>query len=140
MQAPAIQTASESSIVFFDGVCGLCNHAINFLMKCDRHRRLRFAPLQGETALDLVPAEVREQLSTFVFADEGRLSYRSTAFAKILMRIGGVWLIIGALLWLIPWPLRDLGYRCVSKARYALFGKKEACRLPTPEERTLFLD
>jgi predicted DCC family thiol-disulfide oxidoreductase YuxK len=132
--------SSDASIVFFDGVCGLCNHAINFLMARDKHRRLRFAPLQGVTATELVPAEVRNKLDTFVFSDQGRLYYRSTAFARILMRIGGLWYFLGALLWTIPSPLRNLGYRMVSRVRYRLFGKHESCRLPTPEERAMFLD
>ena len=140
MSSQQSQTGKELSIVFFDGVCGLCNHAINFLMKRDRHQRLRFAPLQGETASDLVPADVRQQLNTFVFSDAGTLSYRSTAFVRILIRIGGFWRILGMLLWIIPWPLRDFGYRCISRIRYQLFGKHDACRLPTPEERAMFLD
>jgi len=127
-------------IVFFDGVCGLCNHAVNFLMSRDSKGVLKFAPLQGTTAGQLVPLDVRQDLNTFVFADSGRLHYRSTAMVRILMRIGGLWGIVGTLLWLIPWPLRDLGYRCVSKIRYRLFGKHESCRLPTPEERSRFLD
>lgn len=128
------------SIVFFDGVCGLCNHAVNFLMARDRHRRLRFAALQGQTAGQVIPAEIRDQLSTLVFLEHGQLFYRSTAVARMLMRIGGPWKIVGAALWLIPWPLRDVGYRLVSKIRYRLFGKHQTCRLPTPEERQLFLD
>lgn len=132
--------ASSQSIVFFDGVCGLCNHAVNFLLARDRHHRLRFAALQGITASQLIPDEIREQLSTLVFAEHGRLFYRSTAVVRILLRIGGLWKIVAAVLWLIPWPLRDLGYRVVSKIRYRLFGKHETCRLPTPEERQQFLD
>ena len=128
------------AIVFFDGVCGLCNHTVNFLMARDRHAVLRFAPLQGETSQQIVPEDVRQRLNTFVFADGGKLSYRSSALARILFRLGGVWSVAGALLWVIPWPLRDLGYRVVSKLRYRLFGKHESCRLPTPEERSRFLD
>jgi predicted DCC family thiol-disulfide oxidoreductase YuxK len=44
------------------------------------------------------------------------------------------------LLWIIPSPLRDLGYRIVSRLRYRLFGKHDACRLPSPAERAVFLD
>ena len=130
----------EASIVFFDGVCGLCNRTVNFLMARDTHARLKFAPLQGQIAEQLVPADVREKLDTFVFSDGGQLSYRSTAFVRILMRIGGFWSIVGAIMWVIPWPLRDVAYRMVSRVRYRLFGRSEACRLPTPEERLRFLE
>ena len=131
---------NEACIVFFDGVCGLCNHTINFLMARDKKCRLRFAPLQGQTAEQLVPKDVRSRLNTFVFSENGRLFYRSTALVRILMQIRGIWRIMGALLWLVPWPLRDIGYRIVAGLRYRLFGKHETCRLPTPAERALFLD
>ena len=137
---PHEKTEEQNSIVFFDGVCGLCNHAVNFLMSKDRRAVLKFAPLQGKTAENLVPDVVRHDLNTFVFANNGRLHFRSGAMARILMRIGGIWRILGAMLWLIPWPLRDVGYRIVAILRYRLFGKHESCRLPTPEERSRFLD
>ncbi len=134
------ENTEQDDVVFFDGVCGLCNHTVDFLMSKDCRAVLKFAPLQGETAANLVPDSVRRNLNTFVFANHGRLYYRSGAMARILMRIGGVWRVLGAMLWLIPWPLRDIGYRCVSSLRYRLFGKRESCRLPTPEERRRFLD
>ena len=140
MNTESENSTDNESIVFFDGVCGLCNHTVNFLMRRDRRGVLKFAPLQGEISKELVPDEVREQLNTFVFADRGKLSYRSSALSRILFRIGGIWAVIGGILWLIPWPLRDIGYRIVSKLRYRLFGKHESCRLPTPEERSRFLD
>ncbi|MEQ9407084.1 MAG: DCC1-like thiol-disulfide oxidoreductase family protein [Fuerstiella sp.] len=136
----ATAVAPHPSIVFFDGVCGLCNHTVNFLLARDQQAVLKFAPLQGETAAQLVPDQVRKNLNTFVFAHAGRLYYRSGAMARILMQLSGGWRILGALLWVIPWPLRDLGYRMVAALRYRLFGKSEACRLPTPEERSRFLD
>ncbi len=134
------ENTEQDAIVFFDGVCGLCNHTVNFLMSRDRRAVLKFAPLQGETAAKLVPDTVRHDLNTFVFANSGRLYYRSGAMARILMRIGGIWRILGVVLWFIPWPLRDAGYRIVAAFRYKLFGKHESCRLPTPEERSRFLD
>lgn len=133
-------SASNESVVFFDGVCGLCSHTVDFLLRLDSRARLKFAPLQGQTAEELVPEKVREDLNTFVFASNGKLHYRSGAMAQILMTIGGFWKLLGALLWLIPFPLRNLGYRLVARYRYRMFGKHEACRLPTVEERKRFLD
>ena len=140
MTATTHETSSAASIVFFDGVCGLCNHTVNFLLDRDSSAVLRFAPLQGTTAAEIVPEAVRVNLNTFVFAHNDRLYYRSGAMARILMQLGGFWRILGGLLWLIPWPLRDVGYRIVSVLRYRMFGKTEACRMPTPEERSRFMD
>ena len=136
---PETNTTATTAIVFFDGVCGLCNHTVDFLLKRDRRGVLKFAPLQGETAAEILPEEVREDLNTFVFADHGDLHYRSSAMARILMRLGGIWWPAGALLWLIPSPIRNVAYRIVSRLRYRLFGRKESCRMPTPEERDRFL-
>lgn len=140
MQETSDQSLNTQSIVFFDGVCGLCSHTVDLLLRLDKRSRLKFAPLQGTTAEQLVPASVRKDLNTFVFSSNGQLHYRSGAMARILMTIGGPWSIAGALLWVIPFPLRNLGYRMVARLRYRLFGKHESCRLPTVEERRRFLD
>ncbi|MCA9037187.1 MAG: DUF393 domain-containing protein [Planctomycetaceae bacterium] len=129
-----------SHVVFFDGICGFCNRSVNFLMGIDRHNRLRFAPLQGSTASQCLPAELQQNLDTLVFLTEGRLYVRSAAVVRILCVIGGVWRVAGILLWLIPLPIRDACYRLVSRIRYRVFGKHETCRLPKPEERGLVLD
>jgi predicted DCC family thiol-disulfide oxidoreductase YuxK len=133
------QTA-DHPIVFFDGVCGLCNRSVDFILKHDSRGLFHFAPLQGETATRLLTADDREHLSTLVLQLDGREYKRSSAVARILWRLGGIWSVLGALLWLIPKPLRDLGYRIVAGSRYKLFGKKESCRLPRPEEIGRLLD
>ena len=130
----------DQRIVFFDGVCGLCNHTVNFFLRHDVHGRLKFAPLQGRTAEAVVPSAFRDRLDTMMYSREGQLLCRSAAMVRILRDLGGVWRLLGAVLWIIPAPFRDLGYRCVAAMRYRLFGRHETCRIPTPEERVRFLD
>lgn len=126
-------------IVYFDGVCGLCNRLVDFLLRHDRSGELRFAPLQGETARATLPeADVRE-LSTIAFTADGHHWTESSAIVRILWRLGPFWKMAGTLLWLIPRPLRNLGYRLVARSRYRFFGKRETCRLPTAEERDRLL-
>jgi predicted DCC family thiol-disulfide oxidoreductase YuxK len=126
-------------VIFFDGVCGLCNRFIDFVMRHDRAAVFHFAPLQGETAHQRLPeADVRD-LTTVVLCDEQGVFRKSTAAARILVRLGGVWRIPGRALWLVPRPMRDAGYVLVARYRYAIFGKKESCRMPTPAERARFL-
>lgn len=129
----------EHPIVFFDGVCGLCNSTVDGLIRRDTREVLRFAPLQGETAEGVVPAADRESLNSLLLLTDTGLYRRSAAVIRILWRIGGWSRAVGTLLWLVPWPLRELGYRIVSRYRYAWFGKKEACRMPTPSERDRLL-
>ncbi len=127
-------------IVLFDGVCGFCNHTVDFLLRRDRRGLFRFAPLQGPTAAGLIPVDVRGRLDTMAYYRQGEVFYRTAAVVRILQDLGGVWSGLGTALWLIPGPLRDIGYRCVSAVRYRLFGKYESCRMPTAEERERFLD
>jgi predicted DCC family thiol-disulfide oxidoreductase YuxK len=145
--AAAISEADRpTNVVFFDGVCGLCNRFVDFVLSRDHRGAIRFAPLQGETAGRVVSGEwrvargIQEPITTVVWLDSsGREFVRSAAAVRVLWRLGGVWWLIGWLLWLIPLALRDLGYRIIAANRYRWFGKKETCRLPTPAERARFL-
>ncbi|TWT63852.1 thiol-disulfide oxidoreductase DCC family protein [Rubinisphaera italica] len=133
-------SSAEHPVLFFDGVCGMCNAFVDFIMKRDPHGHFRFAALQGETARQLVTGDDREQLKSVVLLLDGQLFRKSSAVVRVLWEMGSFWSLLGSLLWLIPRPLRDFCYRFVAKIRYRIFGKKEACRLPTPEERSRFLD
>jgi predicted DCC family thiol-disulfide oxidoreductase YuxK len=125
----------EGPIVFFDGVCGLCNHFVDFVLNRDHRGVFRFAPLQGETARrHLAEADVRD-LKTMVLLDRDGVFRKSTAVLRVLSRLGGGWRLLAALLRLIPRPLRDIGYAVVARTRYSIFGRKETCRMPTPAER-----
>ncbi len=137
---PALPVPRDGHVVFFDGVCGFCNASVDFLFRHDVHRRLLFAPLQGETAQQRLTAADVENLHSLVFWTPTGCYRKTSAVVRIGWTLGGVWSVLATLLWLIPRPLRDVGYNLVARNRYRIFGKKETCRLPTPEERTRFLD
>lgn len=131
--------SSPPHILFFDGVCGLCNHSVDFILQRDRDRKFVFAPLQGETAKAELSASDLANLNSIVLKTPRGQYRRSSAIVRILWYLGGFWTVLGVLLWLVPLPLRNLGYRAVSATRYWFFEKKETCRLPTPAERERFL-
>ena len=135
-----VSASSSERIVFFDGVCGLCDHTVDFLLRHDEGGMLRFAPLQGTTAANMLPGDVRDRLDTMAYCRDGQRHYRSSAVLWVLRDLGGFWGRLGRLMLMIPGPIRDIGYRCISRCRYRIFGKHEACRIPTAEERTRFLD
>jgi len=132
-------TQRDRPIVFFDGVCGMCNRTVDFLLTRDRNAQFLFAPLQGETAKDRLPPRDTQTLSSIVLHVGNNTWRASAAVCRILWKLGGCWSVLGALLWLIPWPVRELGYKVIAVNRYRWFGKKEACRMPTPDERERFL-
>ncbi|MEO1173154.1 MAG: DCC1-like thiol-disulfide oxidoreductase family protein [Myxococcota bacterium] len=133
------------TVVFFDGVCGMCNRLVRFLMRNDRDGVLLYAALQSEMAKERVlphgvdPAE----LDTFVLLTgygtaEERVHLRSRAAFEVFRIIGGIYTPLS---WLrvLPAGLTDLGYRLIARFRYRIFGKYDACPIPSPEERAKIL-
>lgn len=129
----------DPPIVFFDGVCGLCNKAVDFLVRRDRRRTLRYAPLQGETAKRLLPALGTDRARwSMLLLDADGLHDQSEAALRVARQLGG---LLRVLSWarVVPRFLRDPIYRFVARNRYRWFGEKESCRLPSSAERALFL-
>lgn len=126
-------------IVFFDGYCSLCNALVDWLMRIDKRGHLKFASLQGTTASELLQKEQAPgDCDTIIYLRDKESFERSTAVLQILSDIGGVWQSAEILL-LLPKTLRDVAYRIVAKNRYRIFGKRETCRVPTPQERDRLL-
>ena len=133
-------------IVLYDGVCGLCNRLVQFLLRRDRDDRLRFASLQSEFAAPVLrrhDANPEDLDTVYVVIDYGRdserLLARSEAVLELYRELGGVWRVIAAAR-IIPRPLRDVIYNLVARNRYRVFGKSDSCMIPQPEHRAKFLD
>ena len=126
-------------IVFYDGQCGLCNRLVNLLLGLDHKKRLKFSPLQGQTAKTKIPKELSEDLNTMAFLKNGKLYTKSDAALEVLKTIGGV-LSLFYIFKLVPRFIRDAVYNFISKNRIRWFGQSESCRMPTKEERGRFLD
>lgn len=137
MQVTEKQTTS--GIVFFDGVCGLCNTSVDWLLRHDKNQRLLYAPLQGKAASEQLSPERLSDLDTIVYFRKGKELLRSDAALYVLKDLGGAWKLLFGFI-VIPRFIRDGIYKWVSRNRYKWFGKKEACRIPTKAERARFLD
>ena len=127
-------------IILFDGDCNFCNFWVNFLLDRDRKNKFRFTPLQSEKGEELLKKFNLSTIDfdTFVLIDGDKYYIRSTAALIVAKNLGGLWKVLYSLI-IIPRTIRDFIYNLVSKNRYNLFGKKETCRIPTPEERNKFL-
>ena len=124
----------QPPIVYFDGSCGLCSKVVDFLIRRDPDRRLRFAPLQGNTAREHLADPDRELRESVVLTWNSRTYRNSAAVVRILWLLPLRWKLLGTVLWLIPAPLRDWGYQVVARYRNRFLGTSNLCRLPTPEE------
>lgn len=128
----------QKPIIFFDGICHLCNTFVDEVIQRDRKRLFQFAPLQGETAAKLLTSEERSRLESILLWQAGQKLQRSEAVLKILVSLGGGFRVF-ALGYLIPPYLRDLIYNWVARNRYSWFGQREICRLPQPGEHERLL-
>jgi predicted DCC family thiol-disulfide oxidoreductase YuxK len=136
---PRPATGSDAPpLVFFDGICGLCNTAVDFILAEDHARIFRYAPIQGDTAARLLDPALIQNPGTMVYRDERGLHTRSDAILHIGLRLGGMWRI-SALGFLVPKAWRNRLYDTIARNRYRWFGQKDSCRMPTPAERELFL-
>ena len=143
MASPSI--AEPAGIVLFDGVCAFCDAAVRWLVHRDPEARLRFAPLQGETAARLRQRhpEIPDGLSTMVYVEGSgpheRVHLRSEAVFRACAAISRAprWIRLAARL---PRALTDPPYRIFVRLRYRLFGRLDACRVPAAGERDRMLD
>ncbi len=133
----------QHTLIFYDGHCGLCHRAVLFSLRHDRDgSRFRFAPLQGETLRQQLPAEVIAGLadSIVVIDREGTVLQESDAVLSMLHRIGGGWASLGRLCSWVPRSLRDLVYRAIARIRTRLFRRPpDVCPVVPEELRSRFL-
>ena len=134
-------SGSGSPVILFDGVCNLCNGAVQFIISRDRKRKYRYASLQSETgrSLMLKAGLSVDKIDTVVLIEGEKAYTHSDVALRVCRHMGGLWPLF-QVFYIIPKPIRDAVYDWVARNRYRWFGKREACMVPTPELRSLFLD
>jgi len=127
---------TQRKIVFFDGVCNLCNGTVDFLLRHHRDQFLMFAPLQGVSAKNVLKSN---SLASIVYYEQGLIYERSDAALKLCEGLALPWRIF-LVFKLVPKAIRDKVYDFIAINRYRIFGKNETCRIPSEQERSRFLD
>ncbi len=138
--------SGSNPIILYDGVCGLCNRLVQFLLKRDRRDRLRFASLQSEFAATVLKRHGLDPTdldTVYLIVNHGKTNEqvlaRSDAIIKALASLGGIWRIarFGKV---FPTPLRDIFYKAVAANRYRVFGKSDSCMMPESRHRQKFIE
>jgi predicted DCC family thiol-disulfide oxidoreductase YuxK len=132
-------------ILFYDGVCGFCDRAVQFVLRHDTAGRFRFAALQSDFAartLTRFGYDPRDLDTMYLLLDAGtpgeHLVSRSDAVLAVAGQLGGAWQLVG-LLRLVPRALRDRAYAFIVRHRYDWFGRYDQCQLPPPRVRERFI-
>ncbi|MER9584158.1 DCC1-like thiol-disulfide oxidoreductase family protein [Mesorhizobium sp. M0276] len=139
---PQSSSPSETSfdarrpLIVFDGVCVLCSGFVRMVVRLDRQSRFRFATAQsplGEALFRKHGLRTDSYETNLVLID-GVAFTRLDSFVAVMSELGWPWRAMKALL-LLPRPLRDWLYISIAKNRYALFGRKDSCDIPSTELR-----
>ncbi|MDT8368902.1 MAG: thiol-disulfide oxidoreductase DCC family protein [Longimicrobiales bacterium] len=131
-------------LILFDGVCNLCNGAVQWVIERDPQGHFHFASLQSEAARRAlgarIDADAIERLpDSIVLVDAAGVHTESTAAIRIARGLGRPWSFLGIARF-VPTPIRDFVYRFIARNRYRWFGRREACILPAPGVSERFLD
>ncbi len=132
----------NKKIVLFDGVCNLCNNAVNIIIDHDKKDVFRYASLQSEIGQQLTQERGIDtsQVDSIILIDPGNAYYiKSTAALQIAKHLSGGYKLMSYFLFL-PEGFRNIVYDFIAKNRYNWFGKKDNCRIPTPELKSKFLE
>jgi predicted DCC family thiol-disulfide oxidoreductase YuxK len=131
----------DEKVILFDGVCNFCNYWMNFAIKRNSKKNLKFTTLQGETAKQLLPQYNINptSLSSVIFIDKGKAYTQSSASLRICKYMDGGWKLFYGFI-IVPKFIRDVIYNWIARNRYKWFGKKDSCMVPTQELRERFLD
>jgi predicted DCC family thiol-disulfide oxidoreductase YuxK len=131
-------------VILFDGVCNLCNSAVQWVIERDEEGRFDFASLQSDVARRelgkvLGEKEIDALPDSIVLLDLDGVHVRSAAALRIARELGSrfVLLRLGILL---PRPIRDAVYDLIARNRYRWLGRRDTCMTPTPEFAGRFLD
>lgn len=128
-------------VVLFDGVCNLCNGAVNMLIDRDKKNVFRFASLQSTYGQQVVAKHhlQGEYLNTILLVEGDKVYERSTAVLRVFKHLGGLYRLLYFFI-VVPVFIRNAVYNFVARNRYRWFGKQDACRIPTPELKAKFLE
>lgn len=135
----------DGPVLLYDGLCGFCDGTVQFILKHDRRGTLRFATLQGDFARDVIarhPELAGVDSLVLVERDAAgreRVHVRSDGALHVARYLGGAWHLARATA-IVPRVIRDLAYDGFARIRYRVFGRYDACPIPTPEQRARFID
>lgn len=143
---PELTSHEGRLIVLYDGLCGLCDAVVQFLLRHDTRDAFRFAPQQSDFArrvlarhgIDAATSETICVVRDCALPSEQVLT-KSDATLHLAKALGGIWKT-ALLARILPKPLLDSAYDFIARNRFRLFGRRTQCKLPSPAQSHKFLE
>lgn len=135
-----MKVSEKHKIILFDGVCNLCNSSVTFIIKRDKNDIFRFSALQediGKRLLEKFQIDA-SKTDSIILIDGDKAYVKSSAALRIAKHLSGGWPLLYGFI-VVPPFIRNWVYDYIAKNRYTWYGKKESCRIPTPELKAKFL-
>jgi len=132
----------KDPVILFDGICNLCSGAVQFIIRHDPKHQFRFASLQSDLGQQIIKQfkiPPGEAMNSFILFENEKIYTRSTGALRVTKKLNGLWPLLYGFI-IVPPFLRNAVYNFIGRNRYKWFGKKEACWIPTPALKSLFLD
>ncbi len=133
--------STTTPVLYFDGLCNLCNGAVQYIIRHDKQGLFRFASLQSEAGRqvqDVYRKQYGQVPDSLILQVNDKIYSRSDAALRAAILIHR-WAALSKACLVIPKFIRDGIYNIIAKNRYRWFGKKESCMIPTPELQSRFL-
>ena len=137
------------ALMLYDGLCGMCNRAVQWVIKRDHGDRFRFAPQQSAVAAAILSRNgidheaMLDNNSVYLVLDAGseheRLLTQSDVMVNMLSLLGGRWRVLGKVLGAMPLFVRNAAYRMFARNRYRLSGQYEVCPIPSEAQQMKFV-
>lgn len=131
-----MQMSKQAPIIFYDGLCGLCDRSVQFVLKHDKKAQFLFATLQSDFAKDKLGKHFT--MNSFVLWHNQKAYYRSTAVLRMLWLLGGWWRFFMVFI-IVPGFIRNGIYNFIAHNRYKWFGKFDVCKIPTEQQKNRFI-
>lgn len=130
----------DKNIIIFDGICNFCNDSVNFIIRHDPKKKFMFVPMQSKEAIRLIEKyQVQYVGSDTILLIKNEQSYiRTDAALEITKDLSGYWYLFN-LMKVLPRSFRDFFYNLFARNRYYLFGKRDACMIPSNDVRSRFI-
>ena len=136
-----MKKTQDKPIIFFDGVCNLCNSSVQFILKRDKNELFLFSSLQSDASKEILLQYNLENLAlnTIILLEDGIIYQKSTAILRIAKRLSRIYKYAYVFI-IITTFIRDGIYSFIAKRRYKWFGKQDSCMLPDAAVKLRFLE
>ena len=130
----------DRHLIIFDGVCNFCNGSVNFIIRHDSQGQFVFTPMQSDLAQQKIDQYgiTNVGVDTFLLIKNDQCYVRTDAALEITKDLDGYWKIM-RFFRIVPRPIRDFFYRFFARNRYAIFGRSDACIVPSDEVKNRFV-